>query len=619
MKSRWPIFAIAGVLLAVMVGSWGLYGRAGSADRILLLLPDGTSFSDPKVTVWLDAGSEEGLHIVPVHDSDFVRPLFPVTKCAGVILPDSIHKQAGDVFLVALHRFIAGGGKLMLVYDAATLSLQGRYAAGSSRLSDLAGVNYALYDALHDNSIQWGTVTGKREVVQQMDIPPGKYYPFGSAGSGEEHPTDMQGPKYLSEVELRRYKFGDLKYPSFVTSGDYSGNAILHSGAGLVAGERPYEKGSVLFVNLPLGYLKSNTDGLLLHVFLKHFAEQTLSEPYLMSVPDGVGGLVLNWHVDSNAAIKPLQQLESWSLFKQGPYSIHITAGPDAGSFGDRKGFNIDHNPISQQLVHEYSGLGDQIGSHGGWIHDYFSVHVDKDNPKDLEQFLSLNKEALERATGKPVQEYSAPSGNQPVWVTHWLEAHGFLAYYFTGDTGMGPTQGYRNGVREGRDIWAFPIAHLDRAAAFEEMGTLGYTNAEVGQWLESLTTFAASHDTVRLVYFHPPGILDYHEVIDHWMEQTARLKEKGQFRWYTMTSLATFLNERKRVNWKSSEENGVVTVEAGHPGTLEHMAWRFSADRFSEPVVLQGSAHVLRDENGWKVIAGPGKILQFQTKVVSK
>jgi hypothetical protein len=323
--------------------------------------------------------------------------------------------------------------------------------------------------------------------------------------------------------------------------------------------------------------------------------------------------------VDSNAAIKPLQQLESWSLFKQGPYSIHITAGPDAGSFGDRKGFNIDHNPISQQLVHEYSGLGDQIGSHGGWIHDYFSVHVDKDNPKDLEQFLSLNKEALERATGKPVQEYSAPSGNQPVWVTHWLEAHGFLAYYFTGDTGMGPTQGYRNGVREGRDIWAFPIAHLDRAAAFEEMGTLGYTNAEVGQWLESLTTFAASHDTVRLVYFHPPGILDYHEVIDHWMEQTARLKEKGQFRWYTMTSLATFLNERKRVNWKSSEENGVVTVEAGHPGTLEHMAWRFSADRFSEPVVLQGSAHVLRDENGWKVIAGPGKILQFQTKVVSK
>lgn len=619
MKSRWTIVVVAALLLVLIVWSWGLHRAVSTADRILLMVPDGVSFNDPQVTVWLDAGSEEGLHIVPVHDSDFVRPLFPVTQCAGVILPDSIHKRAGNVFLVALHRYVAGGGKLMLVYDAATLSLQGRYAAGSSRLSDLVGVKYALYDALHDNSIQWSTVTGKREIVRQLDIPPGKYYPFADAGSGMDHPTDMQTSTGQSEVELRRYKFGDLKYPSFVTSGEYSGNTVLHSSAGLVAGEHAYENGSVLFVNLPLGYLKSNTDGLLLHVFLKYFAEHTLSEPYLMSVPDGVGGLVLNWHVDSNAAIKPLQQIESWSLFKQGPYSIHITAGPDAGTFGDKKGFNVDHNPVSQELVHKYSGLGDQIGSHGGWIHDYFSVHVDKDNPKDLEQFLSLNNDALQRVTGKPVTEYSAPSGNQPVWVTRWLEAHGILAYYFTGDTGMGPTQGYRDGIREGRNIWAFPIAHLDRAAAFEEMGTLGYSNAEVGQWLESLTTFAVSHEAVRLVYFHPPGILDYHDVIDHWMEQTARLKASGQFRWYTMTSLAAFLNERKRVNWKSSEENGLVTVDAAHPETLEHMTWRFSASRFSEPVVVQGSAQVLRDENGWKVIAGAGKTLQFQTKVVGK
>ena len=57
-----------------------------------------------------------------------------------------------------------------------------------------------------------------------------------------------------------------------------------------------------------------------------------------MSVPDGVGGLVLNWHVDSNAAIKPLQEMSSWTLMQQGPYSIHITAGPDAGKAGDTEG-----------------------------------------------------------------------------------------------------------------------------------------------------------------------------------------------------------------------------------------------------------------------------------------
>jgi hypothetical protein len=102
-------------------------------------------------------------------------------------------------------------------------------------------------------------------------------------------------------------------------------------------------------------------------------------------------------------------------------------------------------------------------------------------------------------------------------------------------------------------------------------------------------------------------------------MEQTALLKASGQFRWYTMTSMAAFLNERKRVNWKSSEENGLMTVDAAHPESLEHMTWRFAANRFSEPVVVQGSAQVLRDENGWKVIAGVGKTLQFQTKVLGK
>ena len=148
------------VLGALIAWSWATHDRSRStADRLLLLVPDGTSFSNPKVTMWLDAGSEEGLHVIPVHDSEFLRPLLGESKCAGVILPDSIHQQASDVFIATLHRFVADGGKLMLVYDAGTFSLSGAYAAGRSRLSDLAGVDYALYDKLGDKTTQWGTVT----------------------------------------------------------------------------------------------------------------------------------------------------------------------------------------------------------------------------------------------------------------------------------------------------------------------------------------------------------------------------------------------------------------------------------------------------------------------------
>ncbi|HWY56948.1 MAG TPA: hypothetical protein VNZ03_20950 [Terriglobales bacterium] len=622
MKRRSTIAATIGVvLLALIAWSWATHDRfRSSADRLLLLVPDGVSFTNPKVTMWLDAGSEEGLHVIPVHDSEFLRPLWGESKCAGVILPDSVHQQASDLFIATLHRFVADGGRLMLVYDAGTFALNGAFAASRSRLSDLAGVEYALYDKLGDKTIQWSKITSTNAVVSDLGIPPGKYYPFHaetSAADLKSGPPIPSGETF--EVELRRYKYGDLQYPSFVTSGHYAGEVIFRSENGLVAGQQSYQKGSVLFVNLPLGYLKGSTDGLMLHVFLKYFASHALSLPYLMPVPDGVGGLVLNWHIDSNAAIKPLQEMSSWTLLQQGPYSVHITAGPDAGKVGDRKGFDVDHNPVSQDLIRKYLGLGYEIGSHGGWIHDYFSAHVETDNAKDLEQYLALNKTALQRATGKPVAEYSAPNGNQPPWVTHWLEAHGFVAYYFTGDTGMGPTQGYRNGEREARNVWAFPILHLDRAAGFEELSTEGYSNAEISRWLAAITEFTADQGSVRLVYFHPPGILQYHDLVDRWLEQTARLKTDGRFRWYTMTELANFLNSRKQVKWKVTDNGGLITVYATHPQSLDHETWKVSASRFAQPKIVEGSARVVRANDSWMIIAGAGRDLRFEMETLTK
>jgi hypothetical protein len=616
---RRAIIAAACLAIVTLSWLWIMHGRsAPTADRLLLLVPDGTSLSDPKVTVWTDAGSEEGLHVVPVHDSEFLRPFLGESRCAGVILPDSIHRQASDAFITTLHRFVADGGKLMLVYDAGTFSLNNRYAAGRSRLSDLAGVDYALYDTLGDKTTEWGNVTGTNATVRQMDIPPGKYYPFSPEQGDSTKVADASNPATV-EVQLRRYKYGDLEYPSLVTSGQYSGHVLFQSKAGIVAGEHAHQAGSVLFVNLPLGYLKANTDGLPMHAFLKYFAEHVLALPYLESVPDGVGGLVLNWHVDSNAAIKPLQQLNSWSLLQQGPYSIHITAGPDAMAIGDGRGFDVEHNPVSQELIRKYEGLGYAVGSHGGWIHNYFASHVDKDDPKSLEQFLSLNKNALEHVTGKPVVEYSAPDGNQPVWVTQWLESHGFVAYYFTGDTGMGPTEGYRDGTREGHNIWAFPMLHLDRAAGFEEMTAEGYSDPEVGRWLDAITEFTADHQSARLIYFHPPGILAYQRIVEKWLRQTARLRASGTFRWYTMTELANFLNSRQQLDWQVSTHDQLVSIKATHPQSLEHATWHLPSARFAEPKIVQGSAKVIRDQDAWRIVAGPGTMLQFEAEDVGQ
>jgi hypothetical protein len=606
--------SLAVAALVLLAGfAWYSYDRfSPGADRIILLVPDGTSFSNPQVTVWLDAGDEEGLHVVPMHDSNFIRSIFPRPPCAGVILPDSVHGQASDLFVGSIHDYVATGGHLMLVYDAAVESLQGFYSSDRSRLSDLAGVDYALYKTLGASTIQSSDVSGSIPVMDELGVPPGKYFPF------IQPPPGKSGASPAVQTQLRRYQYGSLAYPSFVTSGKYSGNVLLHSLAGVVAGEHSYRKGSVLFVNLPLGYLKSNTDGLPLHAFLKYFATHTLSLPYLLAVPDGVGGLVLDWHVDSNAAIKSLQELETWSIVQQGPYSVDVTAGPDTYAIGDGKGFDILHNPTSQALVRAHSQRGDEIGSHGGWIHNYFAAHVETES-KEMVKFLELNKTALEQVTGKPVLEYSAPNGDQPVWVTHWLDDHDFIAYYFTGDTGMAPTHDYRGGKRGGRSIWAFPIAQMDRAASFEELTSEDVSFDVIQKWLEALTDFVVGHEQVRLAYFHPPGILAFHSEVDNWMDITARLKAEGRFRWYTMTQMATFLNSRQKVRWKLTEQDGVASLNAADPKTLAHQTWRFPTDKFSEPTIVRGTATVRQDGDGWLVVAGEGTRLDVRARTLGQ
>lgn len=616
-RTRLAILVIGPLTLLAATQVWVTRDRLNfSSDQLLLLLPDDVSVTDPYAMMWLDAAVEEGLHVVPVHDSEFIRPVLRRSLGAGVILPDTIHRRASEMFLLALEHYVSQGGKLLLTYDAGTFLTNRTYASRESRLSQMAGVSYALYDSLGEKTIKWATVKGSDSTFIELDVPPGKYYPFHNLVANGVVVSD-QSVQFGSS--LRRYKYGDLEYPSYVTSGAFDGHVLLRSDAGVVAGEHRYGRGSVLFVNLPLGYLQTKTDGLMLHGFLTYFAAHVVGVPHLLAVPDGIGGMILNWHVDSNAAIKPMQEMESWALMKQGPYSVHVTAGPDMMVPGDQRGIDVEHNVVSQDLLREYVSRGYTIGSHGGWIHNYFASHVAVDDPQTMQQYLVLNKAALEKVSNTPVLEYSAPDGNQPDWATQWLEEHGFIAYYFTGDSGMGPTREYQRGTYNRYPMWAFPILHLDRAAGFEELSAQNHPPEEVEQWLESLTAFVSNNHVARLLYFHPPGILPYHDVVEHWMQVTAHASLSHVFRWYTMTQLANFLNDRREVKWRTTEKDGLLTLEASHPRTIAHFAWQLPCARYTSPRILSGHAIVTEDHGTWIVAAQSDIKLTFETRELSQ
>ena len=87
---------------------------ASSGDTILLLLPDSLDAKSVDVREWLDAGAEEGLHLVAVHDSDLLNPV-GMPRAAGIIIPDQLHRTANDALIGELSQYVRRGGNLMVV------------------------------------------------------------------------------------------------------------------------------------------------------------------------------------------------------------------------------------------------------------------------------------------------------------------------------------------------------------------------------------------------------------------------------------------------------------------------------------------------------------------------
>ena len=240
------------------------------------------------------------------------------------------------------------------------------------------------------------------------------------------------GPKTLTALapapagdpihSISGYVYGALTYPSFVTQGPALGTVLFSSPQhGLVASSRSVGSGSVLFVNLPLTYLKLSEDAMPLHGFLHLFARGELKQPRLTDVPNGTGGLVFNWHLDSNLALEPMQTLKDMGVWDNKPFSIHMTAGPDTVTFGDQVGFDLPNNPVAQQFLQDFDAQGQKVGNHGGWIHDYFGLNMNETNQAEFQQYLVLNDTAVKNVIGHRTTEYSAPQGNNPLWALTWL------------------------------------------------------------------------------------------------------------------------------------------------------------------------------------------------------
>ena len=450
--------------------------------------------------------------------------------------------------------------------------------------------------------------------------------------------TATVGAADSSLQTISGYGFGPLSYFSYVTTGAFPGTVQLSSPEhGLVAGSRSYGSGQLLFVNLPLGYFKAiGTDGAPLHGYLNQFAREQVGVASVSVQPRGVGGLIFNWHVDDGDDLTTNMKylLDKTKVLQSGPYSIHFTAGPDVITVGDGNGMNLPNNTVAQDLVRRIGNFGKyasgknalpvkhELGSHGGWIHDFWGDIATEANVPDLTSLLSQNFNAIEAVTGVKIREYSSPQGNTPRWAVNWLEARGVVGMYLVGDVGAGMLRSWRatktsipvDSARLSNRLWSSPVTPLGLYATFEEFEEFGISDAVSGQWLLDLQSFVVNRRTNRQFYAHPPGVQAHLDPVAALISRGDSLKKSGQFNWYTMAQLADFSQRRVETSWSSTTSAaGVTTFSASNPQTLTDVTWLLPRLRFGSPNVTSGKASVSSDSSNWIVVANSGTNLSFK------
>lgn len=157
--------------------------------------------------------------------------------------------------------------------------------------------------------------------------------------------------------------------------------------------------------------------------------------------------------------------------------------------------------------------------------------------------YLDLNCESTPSALGQPTRECLAPDGNTTTWTLRWLEHNQYLVFYLTGDIGMGPTRTWLNDDRLSLPLWFFPVLTMGEIVTAEEVKLQGIPIEFYTDWLLAVGQLVERHQTVWLVYFHPPGAEMALPAVTTFVYQVVACCKVGRCRWFTVTQMTEYLN----------------------------------------------------------------------------
>ncbi|MCL6559298.1 MAG: hypothetical protein K6U74_10975 [Firmicutes bacterium] len=502
----------------------------------------------------------------------------------ALVVPEAVNVEMPPEVAGVIRSYVTDfGGSVLLSLDPAT-ETTGENPARQPFLADLAGVRYGLPDA-----------EGRIPTYQG-------YWYFPSAEKGIE--WGVTPGKLDKDFAVSSYSYGKLKF-EHIRAANVDAQVVafdrLEGEEIPVLTQKVYGSGGiVVYANIPLGKYKLRSDDLTPRAVLRTFLIRHAKIPRLVNSPGGRGGVVFNLHICSGAYFRPLTVMMMQGLFRSDlPFSIHITAGPDTYKLGDGMGFFAESKFRGRPVLEVLQNYG-EIGSHGGWAHNFFAYNLQYLPRERAFELLDWNSKALEAVTGRKVVEYSAPGGNHPFWVNEHLEEQGVKAYYYAGDTGSSPTHPRLEGSYAGQKMWAFPITPYQKFASLEDMERGHVPPEEVRGWMEDLIDFSAKERVIRTIYTHPSDTRFCLAAMRAFEEKA--LAEQRNERIYVapMSSFADFLNRYSKTSWQIKKQ-GIrdYAVDLENAEGLQDITVAVYVGEGNQSVVLGGDVKTV-EEDGW-------------------
>ena len=344
------------IFLAISLYSFYAYNNEKDIEQdkeitVILAVNSNIVKTDSKVLKGYESVlQEEGVayRIIDVYNLQHLQPAEILKNSPAVIFPDRVAENLPQEIAMWLHDYLEQGGYSLIGYDAGSLNKREKHL-GNAVFSSLLGFNYSTFkedrrQAFHHGYLEFLTEE-KRDFFQ---------IPLGKTVDG---------------VTLSGYHYGKLSYSMrnievqhALRDEDIYAWAVVEDGRkipGIV--KRNIGKGSLFYVNLPLGAMKIDADDLPLRAVLRTVLFNFAKVPHVLNVPDGKGGIVINWHIDSNVEWFFLPRMIREGLLRKNiPMSFHITAGDFRDNPGDEMGFMVTEYPgrdIALQLI-PYGRMG---------------------------------------------------------------------------------------------------------------------------------------------------------------------------------------------------------------------------------------------------------------------